>query len=281
MEMVRITALMDNDASEHKALVNEHGLSYLVEGQNLRLLFDCGSGPHPWDNAHRLGLDVAGVDAVVLSHSHYDHAAGYRDLLERGLGSGVLYTGPHFFEPKFAFDGLRFTDLSAGFGPDFLSARGVKHQVVEGMAQLAPGVWLVGDFPRRHGFETIPERFVRRTPEGFVQDDFCDEICMAIDTPEGLAIFVGCSHPGILNMVEHVCGLLNRPVMGVFGGTHLVEAGETRIEATIDALQARGLKVLGLSHCSGQGAECAAGRREGLLGCHLAVGTSIFLEVDV
>lgn len=278
--MVRITALMDNEPSEHKALINEHGLSYLVEGQSFRFLFDCGSGPHPWANAHRLGLDVAGLDAVVLSHSHYDHAAGYRDLLEQGLGSRVLYTGPHFFEPKFAADGLRCTDLSAGFGMDFLAARGVEHRTVEGLAQPAPGVWLAGDFPRVHEFETIPERFVRRTADGFVRDDFCDEICMAIDTPEGLAVLVGCSHPGILNMVEHVCSVLNRPVMGVFGGTHLMEADSARIDATIDALHARGLKVLGLSHCSGRAAECAAGLRDGLRGCHLAVGDSVFLEVD-
>ena len=280
MEMVRITALMDNNASEHKALISEHGLSYLVEGRNFRFLFDCGSGPHPWDNAHRLGLDVGTLDAVVLSHSHYDHAAGCRDLLERELGGSVLYTGPHFFEPKFACDGLRFTDLSAGFGADFLSAHGVEHRVVKEPVQLVPGVWLVGGFPRTHDFETIPPRFVRQTPEGFVQDDFCDEICMAIDTPEGLAVLVGCSHPGILNMIEHVCDTLDRPVMGVFGGTHLVEAGEARIEATIGALQARGLKVLGLSHCSGRDAECAASRREGVSSCHLAVGDSVFLEVD-
>ena len=120
--------------------------------------------------------------------------------------------------------------------------------------------------------------FVRLTAQGFVPDDFCDEICMAVGTPQGLAIFVGCSHPGILNMVEHVCAVLDRPVMGVFGGTHLMEADGERIEATIDAFQARGLQVLGLSHCSGREAERCAGRREGLRHCHLSVGDSIFLE---
>ena len=269
---------MDNDASENKALVNEHGLSYLLEGPDFRILFDCGSGPHPWVNAHRLGLDVAKLDAVVLSHSHYDHAAGFRDLLEQGMGGGTLYTGPHFFEAKFACDVLRYTDLSAGFGPEFLERHGVERRVVDGLAQPFPGLWLVGGFPRRHSFESIPDRFVRLTAQGFVPDDFCDEICMAVGTPQGLAIFVGCSHPGILNMVEHVCAVLDRPVMGVFGGTHLMEADGERIEATIDAFQARGLQVLGLSHCSGREAERCAGRREGLRHCHLSVGDSIFLE---
>ena len=85
--MIRITALMDNNPSEHKALVAEHGLSFLVESSAFRMLFDCGSGAHPWANAYRLGLDVGHVDAVALSHSHYDHAAGYRDLIEDGSSS--------------------------------------------------------------------------------------------------------------------------------------------------------------------------------------------------
>ena len=93
-KMIRITALMDNKGSEHLALINEHGLSYYIEYNGKRLLFDCGSGPHSQDNAHRLGIDLADLDAVILSHSHYDHAAGYRDLIENGKGSQ--------FDPVFA-----------------------------------------------------------------------------------------------------------------------------------------------------------------------------------
>lgn len=274
--MVSVTALMDNQPSENKALINEHGLSYLVEGEGFRFLFDCGAGSHPWDNAHRLGRSIQNLDAVILSHSHYDHAAGYRDLLERNCGSRLLYTGPHFFEPKFAWDGRKYTDLSAGFDASFLEVHTVEHRTVENITELAPGVYLVGGFPRVHDFETIPDRFLRQSEDGFIPDDFSDEILLAIDTPQGLAILVGCSHPGILNMVEHVCAVLDRPVFGVFGGTHLAEANDERIRTTVTALQDKGLQILGLSHCSGQAAECIA-EACGLRGCHLAVGDCIFL----
>ena len=113
--MVRITALMDNNHSENKALIAEHGLSYLLEWEEHRLLFDCGSGPGFWYNARKLGRKLHYLDAVVLSHSHYDHGAGYRDLIELGGGSPLLCTGPDFFQPKFAFDGVRYTDLSCWF----------------------------------------------------------------------------------------------------------------------------------------------------------------------
>ena len=276
--MVRITALMDNQSSEHKGLVNAHGLSYLVERDGRRLLFDCGASELTLRNAHRLGLSLAGLDAVVLSHSHYDHAAGYRDLLESGGGAPVLYTGPHFFEPKFAQSGLRYTDLSAGFDAAFPEAHGAAHREVTGVEEIFPGVWLVADFPRVHDFETILARFVRRTPEGFVRDTFPDEICMAIETGGKLAVLVGCSHPGILNMVARVHEALQRPVWAVFGGTHLVEADEARVQATVQELKAMGLAVLGMSHCSGEAAECAICADPELQSCHLAVGSSVFWE---
>lgn len=274
--MVRITALMDNQRSENKALIAEHGLSFLLEWPDRRILFDCGASGSVLQNARRLGRPLDGLDAVVLSHSHYDHAAGYRDLLEAGLGSRVLYTGGHFFEPKFAQNGDKYTDLSAGFGPDFLEKYGVRHKTVEGVAGIAPGVFLVGGFARLHPFETIPDRFVRRTGAGFVPDDFADEICLALDLGDRLAVLVGCSHPGILNMIGQVHKALQKPVWAVFGGTHLAEADGQRIDATVAGLRGMGLGLLGLSHCSGEAAECAI-RQAGASGCHLAVGDSLFL----
>lgn len=275
--MVRITALMDNKPSENKALIHEHGLSYLIEREDCRVLFDCGAGPNPWHNAHRLGRDVRNLDAVVLSHSHYDHAAGFRDLTEQGLGSAHLYTGPHFFEPKFAFDGLRHTDLSAGFDPEFLARYQIRHHVVSRVEEPFPGLFLLGGFPRTHSFETIPSRFVKLTPQGFVPDAFDDEICLALEAGGKLAVLVGCSHPGILNMIAHVHQTLGRPVSAVFGGTHLGEADSARIEATVAQLQAMGVEILGLSHCSGELAEHTVCQTPTVQGCHMGTGDCMFL----
>lgn len=276
--MVRITALMDNKLSEHRALIAEHGLSLYVEYNGRRILFDCGAGSSPMHNAYRLGIDLKDLDAVVLSHSHYDHAAGFRPLVDAGMGSRVLYTGPGFFQPKFARSGARYTDLSAGFGPELLQAHGIRHQVVTGLEEIFPGVWLISGFPRIHTFEQIPARFVRRTDQGFREDDFGDEVCMALQTDQGLAVLVGCSHPGILNMMTQVRTLLGQPIRAVYGGTHLVEADERRIDTTIETLHRMGLEVLGLSHCSGDAAEQSLENHREVTGCHLGVGDTIFYD---
>ena len=276
--MLRITALMDNKPSEQKALINEHGLSLLVEGDHYRFLFDCGAGEHPLTNAHTLGRSLQKLDAVVLSHSHYDHAGGYKDLIERGLGSTELWTGPHFFEPKFASDGVRYTDLSAGFDPCFLETHGIRRHVVDGMEEVFSGVWLIGRFERRNSFETIPKRFVRLTESGFIEDDFEDEICVALDVGGTLAVLVGCSHPGILNMIETVHKRLQKPVTAVFGGTHLVEADEARIRETLKRLKQMGLRQFGLSHCTGDEAECLIHQDTEIESCHLSVGGCAFFS---
>lgn len=276
--MIRITTLMENHPSEHKALKAEHGLSFLVEAGGKRFLFDCGSGEDTLYNAHRLGIDLTAVDFTVCSHSHYDHAAGFRDMVEQGAGGRQLYTGPGFWDKKYAFDGVKYTDLSAGYDADFLATHGIEQRVCDGLLPLVEGCWLVGNFARRTTFETIPPRFVKGVIPHTVADDFSDEICLAMQTSRGLVVLVGCSHPGILNMIRTVHEVLQQPVYAVFGGTHLVEADEARIEATVKELQNLGMSVLGLCHCSGALAEEWLTCHSPLQACHMAVGDCIALE---
>ena len=276
--MVRITALMDDRGHGDGSLAPEHGLSLFVEYGGRRILFDCGATGSFLRNAEVLGAALRDLDAVVLSHSHYDHAGGFPALTGQGLGSRLLFTGPRFFEPKFSRDGDGFLDRSAGFGPELLEEKGICHREIAGTAEVFPGVYLFSGFPRIHDFEKIPRRFVRRTAGGFIPDDFSDEICMALAVEGGLVVLVGCSHPGILNMITHISREMKAPIRGVFGGTHLVEADGQRIGDTVLGLRAMGLELLGLSHCSGDAAEEAIRRDPTVRGCHLHVGDSITFD---
>ncbi len=275
--MVRVSVLMDDAEPERAGLLAQHGLSYLLEGYGMRLLFDCGAGAGMLENARSLGHCLKDLDAVVLSHGHYDHAGGYRPLIEQGLGSRLLYTGPDFLTPRFSCRDNRCTDLSAGFTQAFLREHRIMHRQVEGLYELVPGMWIVGTFPRVYAYETIPSRFQRLTKEGFVPDSFEDEICLVMDTAGGLAVFAGCAHPGILNMTQQVGTLLKRPIYGVFGGLHLAEASEERLDATMQKFRAMGVKRLGLGHCSGEAVRDAA-RLKGLSNEVLAAGDCLFLE---
>ena len=82
MRMLQITALMDDQLTGRKDLLCEHGLSVHISYHGKRILFDCGSSEKTLYNAKKLGIDLRKLDAMVLSHSHYDHAGGFRYLAE-------------------------------------------------------------------------------------------------------------------------------------------------------------------------------------------------------
>ncbi len=74
---------------------------------------------------------------------------------------------------------------------------------------------------------------------------------LAVDSPRGLIVVLGCSHPGVKNMLDAVQERLARPIHAVIGGTHLVEASPDSLSLTIDYLRQKDIPVIGASHCTG------------------------------
>ena len=265
---------MDDKGSEQLALINEHGLSMWIEYNGTKLLFDFGSTSHPLFNAEKLGIDVSTADFMLCSHAHYDHAGGFIDIMKRGIAKRLI-TGKGFWEEKYGFDGVKYTYLGAGFTKADLDRNGVEHIECSDILEIVPGCFVLGSFKRRFEFEKIPQRFVKRAADGFVRDSFDDEICLAFDTDKGLVALVGCSHPGILNILTDVRERLGKNIAAVFGGTHLMEADDERIVFTLAEMKKLGVGINGFSHCSGHAVHEAMERDAAIKACHLATGDVI------
>lgn len=268
--------VMDNLAGEQKAMKAEHGLSFYVETEEVRILFDFGAGGHALDNARKLGIRLDQIDFAVGSHGHYDHAAGYRDFAEAGL-TCPLVTGNGFFREKYAQNGLKATYLGVGFDCDFLNSHGIEHTVCHDLLPLGRKCWVLGGIQRTHTFETIPERFVIRDKTGWCQDHFEDEICLVLEDKGRLTVIVGCSHPGILNILDTVRKRFTQPIAAVVGGTHLVEADRRRIEQTTRAMKEMGIGLLGFNHCSGELLRQVMAEKPELNTVYLGAGDCLFL----
>lgn len=275
---ITITTLMDNTQGEHTGLTAEHGLSYLVETEDTSLLFDTGRSSAFLQNAQLLCKDLSKVEHVVLSHGHYDHSGGFRSFIEQvGNPNVSLSVGKGFFAPKYARFNASYQYLGNDFDESFLQKYGIRYEEVGETRQIANGVWMVTSFSHAHPEETIHPRFVLKSPEGWIADTFSDEVLLVIESAGGLVVLVGCSHPGILNMLDTVRKQFDKPIYALLGGTHLVEADSGRTKRTLKAFEEQGIAVLGISHCSGR--EAIALATEGSsVHYHNTLGSFLILE---
>ena len=94
-----LTVLVDNKADGVR-LAAEHGLSLLLGVAGKQILFDTGQGPALSHNAHRLGISFHALDALVLSHGHYDHTGGIPDVLRQNPNVRI-FAHPDLFNPRY------------------------------------------------------------------------------------------------------------------------------------------------------------------------------------
>ena len=255
---LKITTLIENMEDKDGKLEFEHGFSALIETEGKKILFDTGQTGAFVKNADYLGLDLSEVDFVVLSHGHYDHTGGVPELVKRFQKKTPFYIGKEFFAPKYKlledgsykYNGNPFT--KEFLAEDSGNSGAELHYIEENVTKLSEQLFLFKNFKKKNDFETVNPKFFVKAEQGFEQDFFPDEIALGIVTEEGLVLVVGCSHVGIVNILEHVKNAVNLPVAAVLGGTHLVEAGEERLQKTVQALKQNGVKTVAVSHCTGE-----------------------------
>jgi len=249
-----ITTLIENHGGEHKTLHIEHGISFLIKHKGATLLFDSGQSGEFIFNAGTLNEDLRTVDHVVLSHGHYDHTNGFPFFVRDVSKDFSLHVNRDFFDVKWASNGRSVTYLGPSWDKDWLKENSVSLELVEGDGyELVPGVHIVTNFLQTNPLEVKNPRFVVERPgsEELEIDDFRDEVSVVIETEKGLVIVVGCSHPGIMNMLDTIRSRFDQPIYAVLGGTHLVEAQGERLKKALSYLENGSIGRLGLSHCTG------------------------------
>ena len=127
--MIRILTLMENRMGEHKGLTAEHGLSFLIEGDGKRILFECGSGENTLKNAVKLNVDPASVDILAFSHSHYDHTGRIFSLLLSPYCPRRLLRRT-FFDGRYVKKQDGMLDIGADIMPELFPCCGVSGVIV-------------------------------------------------------------------------------------------------------------------------------------------------------
>lgn len=252
--MVKITTLIDDQALPNSDLEAEPGFSCFVEVNQVRILFDTGCGAAFIRNAAKLGVNLSNLDHLIISHGHFGHGGGVIPLLENfSYPVLTLWTGSGFERAKYAEDPNGLRPVGLKFDQGFINQYNVMwHTVCTDTVMIHPGIWLVSGFERVHPIEEPNPRFLIGDDETKQVDTFCDEIIMIIDSPQGLVVVVGCSHPGILNIIDSVAQRFGRPIYALIGGIHLFDASNERREVVVNELIDRAIPLLGVSHCTGE-----------------------------
>jgi 7,8-dihydropterin-6-yl-methyl-4-(beta-D-ribofuranosyl)aminobenzene 5'-phosphate synthase len=219
---MRITTLIENRPSDTDArLAAEWGLSLHISCSCRNILFDTGASGAFAGNAGHLGIDIASVDAAILSHHHYDHGGGLRRFLELNT-TATVYRGP---APRGECCGKIFGCFKKPVGLD----KQLVHQypdrftTLRAPAEILPGVFLFPHILQNRPRPAGNKHLFVETDQAFTSDDFAHEIIMVIRENGRLIIFTGCAHNGILNMVDTVAAAFKGdPIKAVVGGFHLM-----------------------------------------------------------
>lgn len=235
-----------------------------VDGRSHTLLFD--AGPEGWAferNANRLGVDLESVDAVALSHGHWDHAGGLPTAIAsvksaRGGRAVPTHVNPGMFVTRaFRLPGGRIVPMGEVPSPDELSRAGAELMSSGDARSLGEGTfYLSGEIPRVTGYEKgLPAQVKREADGSWAADPLVlDERFLAVHLEgAGIVVFSSCSHAGIVNVLTHARTLFApAPLFAVFGGFHLSgAANETWIDDTIRDLAPFALKRIVPGHCTG------------------------------
>ncbi|NMA92439.1 MAG: MBL fold metallo-hydrolase [Firmicutes bacterium] len=260
VDAVRVITLLDDYAGYETSFYAQHGIAFLIEVSSgeicKRILLDVGQSATPiLHNMSLLGLEPGIVDAILLSHCHYDHTEGLVDMLKainRDLVPVIAHTS--IFRENYIFDPfIRNIGITAKNGPEAIRAAGGHLVLSDRPFEIMPGVISTGVVPRRVDFEQSGIGTYNLADGVISGDKIEDDLSIVINVKDvGLVILVGCSHAGIVNIVNHskeITGIDR--VEAVIGGFHLIEAPRERVIKTARALKEMEVNSVIAGHCTG------------------------------
>lgn len=247
-----ITVLTDNQVDRDNGLLAEHGICLLVEMEGRKVLLDAGQTNVCLRNARQLGVDLSDVNAVVLSHGHYDHGGGLPALLDE-LGRLEVIAHPGAFASKYARrQGQPDRHIGLAYSAEDLIQRGVVVRLEPDAHEIGGGLIATGSIPRVTHFEKNDPHFWVKIGGRWELDHFKDDQALVARTAEGLVVMLGCAHAGVINTLRHAMKLTgDERIRAVIGGLHLASASLERTQNTVAALQQMNVGQVVACHCTG------------------------------
>jgi len=269
-----ITVVVNNHV-EKPYLLAEKGLSLFIKFNDQQFLFDTGTGEALLLNAANLNLDLANIDAVVISHGHREHTGGLKNIL--AFKPGKLYAHPAIFAEKFCRDSTELLfNVSCPVSKTFLEKSSTELILNKKPLQLAPEIILSGEIPLDQKTQTsLKDIFYRFDPYGLVPDTLEDEQFLLINSAKGWVVITGCNHKGVPAMLKKATELAKTDQFYMLlGELHFKETDIATIKETTSLLNNHFKYIVPLC-CIGIKASCFLYKELGKKLWPLFIGDSI------
>ncbi|MFN8488922.1 MAG: MBL fold metallo-hydrolase [Caldilineaceae bacterium] len=256
---MKVTTLLENRPSKTNShLKAEWGLSLHIKFNGHEILFDMGASGLFTKNAEQLSVNVASIESAVLSHHHSDHGGGLRRFLALNANAkvhlGEAPSGECFYKP------FGLIKKYVGLDKTLLADYPDRFAIVQQPTEILPDVFVLPHIQCRHPKPTGNKYLFLKRDHSFVLDDFSHEIVMAIKEDDKLVVFTGCSHNGVLNMVDTVTkAFAGTPIKAMIGGFHLIAmppfnfmtGSQHEVEALGRSVLNYPIEAIYTGHCTG------------------------------
>lgn len=235
---MKIKVIYDKE-TDNKKLYTGWGVSFLIDE---RILFDTGEkGSWIIKNMEELDVNIDKIEAVVISHDHWDHTGGLWDVLKNR--QGLIVYACFRFSPEFK-----------------KKVEKLKGRLIEAdkVSEIAENIFVTGEIA------------------GEYKGQFMSEQALVMRTDKGISIITGCAHPGVIKILEKIRkDFPGEKIYLVFGGFHLIDENKRIIEFIVQEFKKMQVKKVGPTHCSGKKTEDFFKKEYGDNFVHIIVGEEL------
>lgn len=259
VDYLKITTVVDNYAEKGTSFLAQHGLSLFIEVKRnksaVKILLDTGqSSSTLLYNMRLLNINPNSVDLIFLSHCHNDYTGGIVGLLNEIDKKVPVVAHPEIFRENYNFQGIISSKgISEENSRENIIEKGGQIILIKEPFLIYDGVISTGEVKRMIDFESKGIGTFNLKEGILMPDDLKDDMSIIVNIKnKGLFIITGCSHSGILNIINHSVKITgNKKIYGIMGGLHLVGSSKEKIKKTISGIADFSPEKIVAGHCTG------------------------------